>query len=203
MPTDQAGRSSRRLRSAWIEANRARMQLLHLISSANILALRWHSYKKHRPMRYLLLLLGFISIPVSSFGQSANPPTRISVSHSGDDMVGGTLAYELREKIKASNQMELGRLDELVNGIVVSLVTIDPEKESKVEGTQTAYSVTWNYLIVKRDGTAQFYLSSSVGICGTDRVTSCAQNLAVNTDKQRRRVPSLKENLPLIIGLED
>jgi hypothetical protein len=118
-------------------------------------------------------------------------------------MVGGTLAYELREKIKASNQMELGRLDELVNGIVVSLVTIDPEKESKVEGAQTAYSVTWNYLIVKRDGTAQFYLSSSVGICGTDRVTSCAQNLAANTDKQRRRVPSLKENLPLIIGLED
>jgi hypothetical protein len=118
-------------------------------------------------------------------------------------MVGGTLAYELREKIKASNQMELGRSGKLANGIVVSLVTIDPEKESEVEGTQTAYSVTWNYVIVKRDGIAQLNLSSSVGICGADRVTSCAQSLAASTDKQRRQVPSLKENLPLIIGLED
>lgn len=203
MPTDQAGRSGTRLRSAWIKANRAQVQLLHLISSANISALRWHSYKKYRPMRYLLLLLGFISIPASSFGQSANLPTQISVSHSGDDMVGSTLAYELREKIKSSNQMELARSDKLANGIVVSLVTIDPEEESNVGATQTAYSATWNYLIVRRDGTAQFHLSSSVGICGADRVISCAQSLAASTDKQRRQVPSLKENLPLIIGLED
>ena len=118
-------------------------------------------------------------------------------------MVGSTLAYELREKIKASNQMKLGNPGKAASEVVVSLVTIDPDKESEIEGTQTVYSVTWNYLMVKTDGAAQFYISSSVGVCGTDRVTSCAQDLAADTDKHRRQVPSLKENLPLIIGLED
>lgn len=97
------------------------------------------------------------------------------------DMVGGRLAYSIKEGIRRSAAMKL--VDREQDGFVrVNLVTLDPDKTGS-SGIRTIYSVVWTTQTFHTTPVTM-YLTNSVGICGSDRVSQCAESIVAKTDDQ-------------------
>ena len=98
------------------------------------------------------------------------------------DQVGVQLAYELRELLRASHGMKYvdDRSDEPAD-LYVFLVTADANKDDRLEGVQTVYS-----LVITRDAPlvdGLYFEEHFVGVCGQQRVKSCAGSQIGNIDE--------------------
>lgn len=139
--------------------------------------------------RFMIGVCILLSLSSKAAAQQASIPEKVVVTHTGDDRVGRSLVFELREAINSSSQMELAEAANTLGGVVISLVTLDPDDQQGLSGTSTIYSATWTFFLSSGRNTIQLYLSSSVGVSGSDRIRSTARDLAATTDELRRRVP--------------
>lgn len=143
----------------------------------------------------LLVFLFFFSRGASAQGQVSPKELvasggKIAVSHSGNDRVGKVLAYQLRERIKSSAQMELIGGGAANAFIRVSIVTLNPFESSGSQVAATAYSCTWTYEISAYGHTIELLITSQAGTAGESDVEEVASGLVATTDKQRRVGPS-------------
>lgn len=113
----------------------------------------------------------------------------IMVDYSGDDSVGGRLVYEFKEEIKKSESMSLSLIDEL--GIRISIITMDSNKSDP--GYKTIYSIVW--LWNAPGNPFPYYLTSSVGYCGSSRVSEVAKDLVADTYEQSEAMLKILINL--------
>jgi hypothetical protein len=141
----------------------------------------------------LVLLVG------SSTAQEMEAPRQVGVAHSGDDAVGQTLAYQLRERIKSSSQMELVDLSKAGSGVRINLTTLDPDQGEIDSGNVTVFSSTWIYFFARDGLSVQLYLGSQVGNYGVNRLDNAARNLTATADELRRRVPDRLADLALLL----
>jgi hypothetical protein len=102
----------------------------------------------------------------------------VSVEHTGSDLIGEQLVFQIREKIRESTSMCLSRPDE-PSFIVLSLITIDSDSDKTAYST--TYSATW--LLDSASEPFAYYITSQVRYCGANRVEICAMSLVANTDK--------------------
>ena len=127
---------------------------------------------------------------------AAAPQAAVAVMTTTPDAVGQRLAYRVKEKIRRSAGMHLVA-DEKHSAIQLRLVTVDPSQAN--EGHSTAYSATWTMKNFT-GGIGQVYLTQYVGICGTARLDTCAENLVAITDRQigelQALIPAVLESSP-------
>jgi hypothetical protein len=142
-----------------------------------------------RLWRWLFGLGVLLSLTGRSVAQPVQAPTRAVVTHSGDDQVGRSLVYEVREAVSASSQMQLVEPTSTDAAVVLSIVTLDPEERRSLEGTSTIYSATWTFFLSRGRNTVELYLTSQVGVSGMRRTGETARGLVATTDEVRRDVP--------------
>lgn len=123
-----------------------------------------------------------------ALAQEIQAPEKVTVELAGDDPVGQSLAYEIREKISSSNQMELVEMTGSDGKVKITLITLDPHEGTDRRGTSTVYSITWSYLLSDGSNSVELRLASTVGLTTPDRVERTARSLTATTDEQRRTV---------------
>lgn len=118
-----------------------------------------------------VLLLGLCSV-LPAYAQQ----TPVYVSYGEKDIVGSRLVYALRERLRASHGLKLVD-SESDSFIQIRLVTVDPDDNS----ASTVYSAVIT-LTQLGNSSAKIYWTNLVGVCGSNRVVSCADGLAANID---------------------
>jgi hypothetical protein len=127
---------------------------------------------------FLSLLIG-LSLLISA--EMASAQIKVYLGATAQDMVGGRLAYAIKEGIRRSAAMQL--VDREQDGFIrVNLVTLDPQTTSST-GINTIYSVVWTTQTFHTPPVTMF-LHTVVGICGSERVAQCADSLVAITDEQ-------------------
>jgi len=150
--------------------------------------------------RAALFVLTLILLVGSSNAQKMEPPTRVGVTHSGNDVVGQTLAYQVREQIKSSDQMKLvDATNKTAAYVRVSVVTVDPFSETGIDRVSSTYSCTWSYRLAISGRSTELLLTSRVGTVASGGTKAPARNIAAITDEQRRKVPQKMEDLGVIL----
>ncbi len=99
------------------------------------------------------------------------------IEHSGSDVVGIRLAYQLKEMINTSSRFNL-KLDDgkkIVLAIETNNEFGDRPKLSSV------YSISWLYS--SKDGALKYYLTSDVGIVDRETVAETVEALLTKTDR--------------------
>jgi hypothetical protein len=133
--------------------------------------------KKHRPFLAGLFFLCAVF--------PATAQVKVAVIPTTDDTVGNRLVFAIKESIRRSAGMQL--VDRTQDGFIrMNIVTLDPDKSSG-GGNRTIYSVVWTAQTFHRPSVTM-YLTSSVGTCGTNRVSQCADGLVADTDEQASMV---------------
>lgn len=117
-------------------------------------------------------LIFFLQINLSS-------QVKIYVDHSGADLIGRRLAFQIKEVINNSSSMTTTYLKSDAT-IIINLITME---DFNSEGYLSIYSVSW--LTHNSEGCVFNYvfLSSTIGYTGTERVNECAEGLVADTDK--------------------
>lgn len=137
--------------------------------------------------------LGAIAISALFLGLSNPSLAQMSVylGATADDSVGGRLVYAMKEKIRRSAGMTLVDRDQ-DGRIAVQIVTLDPDSSSG-GGRRTIYSVVW---LAKtfHETPIDMFLTNSVGLCGSNKVQECAEDLVADTDKQVTKVRTWIQN---------
>jgi len=119
--------------------------------------------------KYLFATLVAVTCSMSSFADTLG----VIVSHSGDDLVGKRLAVEVKNSVRNSTLFHLIYTpDDKVYGI--SLVTIDPDEDTRDADLRTTYSATF---ILNSGELFDYHMTSIVGVCGADKVKSCSEKL--------------------------
>lgn len=107
-------------------------------------------------------------VPSSAVAQEGR--IGVHISNTSNDSVGRKLIFHLRDKIRKSGTFrEVASGEEA--GFVLYVVTMDQDSDSP--GVQTIYSVT---ITLSSEGLDD-YITSYVGLCGSDMVSSCADNI--------------------------
>jgi hypothetical protein len=109
----------------------------------------------------------------------------IMIENSGDDSVGRRLIYEIKEGIKESKSMKLSLINEL--GIKISIVTLEGNRDNP--GDYTVYSISFLWNNPKQP--FPYYLISSVGYCGSNRVEGVAKSIVAETYEQSEYILKL------------
>ena len=124
-------------------------------------------------MRSFLVLL---VIPLVVFAQDIIP---VEVKHYGDDTYGEKLAYYLRTEI-VNNPRYKGEYIKTPRWCI-HLVTLDPDRGDYQPYGQihTIYSAAYTSLV---NEPLEIFLTSFVGIAGSERLKETAENLLVNLD---------------------
>ena len=134
--------------------------------------------------RTLVLLAALMTAQLAAFPAAAQ--MSVYVGATAPDPVGTRLAYAIREGIRRSAAMTL--VDREQDGFLsVRMVSLDPDRSDSPNGNRTIYSVVWTTKTF-RDTPVTMYLTSSVGICGSNRVAQCAEALVADTDSQVSQV---------------
>jgi|APHig6443717817_1056837.scaffolds.fasta_scaffold228022_2 hypothetical protein len=115
-----------------------------------------------------------LALANSSLGKENRFP--VSVAATANDIVGGRLAYKVKEEVRRSASMHLVDPDEA--GVHLVLVTLP--RDTNNPSFSTVYSAVWT---LKHDELFPSYLNSQVGYCGSDAVDSQAESLVAETDK--------------------
>lgn len=127
-------------------------------------------------------------ISISTYGQAQDKKIPVSVSHSGDDSVGKQFAYAVREALRGSNGYRLTSLTD--SGIYISIVTVDPERNSNSNGYWTAAAVTYtmkNFIPLEKGNPQTWYpiyLTTQVMTIGTQRTAEQARAVMATIDEQ-------------------
>lgn len=123
---------------------------------------------------------------LASFCLHAQAQVPVEVEHTGRDSVGQRLAYYVKESLRASRGLEL-TTDESIVRMQLSIVTLEGNRDSP--GSYTVYSASWLWTNPKN--LFPFYLTSSVGYCGTQRARECAEDLVAKTNTQAEEIQKL------------
>lgn len=103
----------------------------------------------------------------------------VYVNAKGDDAVGNRLVYVLKEQFRRSAGFSLASREQ--DGVLlVHIVTINPD-ERVAQQSHTIYSYAISF---PAGGNRSWYITSFVGACGTSRVSQCANDMIVATDKE-------------------
>jgi len=118
---------------------------------------------------------------LSAVASSSWAAPRVYVSGTADnvDTVGQRLLYQVREGIRKSAGMELADSEDQ-SIITVSITSMAPDKD---DNARTVLSAAWSVVNPSNLTGLRFYLSSSVRICGTNRVATCAEGIVAETEK--------------------
>jgi len=130
-------------------------------------------------------ILFIILICTTIISAQGNLKFPVEVSHSGIDIVGGRLAFAIKERIRKSESLQLSYSQEL--RIVIILITLDQYKDQP--GTSSCYSFT--LCLDDPNQLFRYYITSSVGYCGSSRVDEVAEGFVADTDKEIERLLKL------------
>lgn len=137
--------------------------------------------------RLLILLLVVLGLGTHAVARAqSTPKLSVSVSHSGEDSVGERLAFHIREAIRASNAYEL------VTGpsalFRISLVTLNPDRESSGNRTAASYVVSMRNTNPFREQHPEtwypIFMTSGVVTSGSARVKETAEELLATLDSE-------------------
>jgi hypothetical protein len=146
------------------------------------------SIRLENTMRYTftsVLTLFLLCFAGASVAQSR---ATVDVRHSGEDSVGRTLAFAVREAIRSSAGYELVTGPRAAFRIL--LVTLDPDRDSGSSGLRTIASVTLtmrNHIrFDDREPQTWYpiYLTSLVTITGTGKVDTQAKSILAALEEQ-------------------
>lgn len=104
----------------------------------------------------------------------------VHVDADSDDNVGSRLVYAIKEGIRRS--AGLSYTDDPDHAAIgISIITGDPEKKGDGGGTRTVYSIVFSR--TQHNSITSDFLGHILGVCGIDRVASCADGIVADTDK--------------------
>ena len=121
-----------------------------------------------------------------SINSFAEEKIGVSVSHSGDDVVGQKLAFSLKEVIRGSNGYQL--ISGPAASMRVALVTLEPENSNSRKGTWTVASVVITmrnfnqYVKTEPHSWYPIFLTSLVMTSGSNRVEDTAKSILASVD---------------------
>lgn len=127
-----------------------------------------------------MILIAWLSFFSAVVNAEMDMPVRISST--ADDTVGKRLVYAVQEGIEKSSSLHVTYDSELSIGL--SIVTLEGDRDRP--GNFTTYSVAW--LWHNPEQLWPYYLTSSVGTCGSNRVESCAHGLVANTHSEAEKI---------------
>jgi hypothetical protein len=140
------------------------------------------------------VLFGLMLLPIMLFSQT---PAKIYVYAEAEDNVGSRLVYRIKEMIRASNNTEIASIKE-ESDFQINIITLDKEKD-EYKGKQCVYSVVWTATASDSREGLKYFLSSSVGVCGSNQIGTAAESLVAETDRlisdiTEHIIKSLKNN---------
>jgi hypothetical protein len=125
-----------------------------------------------------------------TYGQS-DPRVPIVVKHTGKDLVGSRVAYELREGIRRSQGMKLIASGNAPTRIVVHLLSTDESSEGDNLSSSISVVLALDFDAAPHQG---YLLAAYLHNCGRERSASCAFSMLADLDgaieKIRRDFPS-------------
>jgi hypothetical protein len=101
----------------------------------------------------------------------------VEINHSGDDSVGRTLVYRIKEEIRRSSNLRLS--DNFTPRLILFMVTLDRFSESK--GTSSVISTA--FTVKYQENTPPMYVTSIVSYCGSGVVSHHAETIVADIDK--------------------
>lgn len=116
----------------------------------------------------------------------ADEPSKLGIFVSttcDHDTIGQTLSYKTKEAIRRSTTMRT--VDTYAQGVfTLQIVCLTPDASASGRVSNYSFSLTMM-------NTTAFYdyaIDSGVGVCGTDRVSTCADGLVARIDENVSRV---------------
>ena len=134
-------------------------------------------------------VLALSSLTTNVSAQSS-PRAAVVVAHTGDDVVGQRVAFELREGIRASQAMRLVTEAEANPRFTVHMVSQD--ESSNAPGVSSNIAITFAYDANDLPHLG-YFITTYVQSCGTNRTQQCARNLLSHID---RSLEKLRRELP-------
>jgi hypothetical protein len=104
----------------------------------------------------------------------------VFVSHSGDDSVGQSVAFELKEHLKASQSFRLAESRKLPH-IRVDIVSLDENKQDKGVSSAIGYAIVFDSESTPLEG---IMLTNGVRRCGRKATAECGRGLLPGIDQQ-------------------
>lgn len=126
-----------------------------------------------------LVALGLVLICICSSGADELP--RVCVSAQADDVVGERLVYRVKELIRKSNAMKLLSSERDRGCVRVIINTMEEKGPGDLHNVATVYSVTW--AVSYSDLPCLNYVNSTVGYCGSARLSDAAEGIVARTEK--------------------
>jgi hypothetical protein len=137
-----------------------------------------------------LKLAVFLLPLVASTGISCAQPAKIKIYFQTDasDVVGRQLVFMLKDKIRASATFT-ETLDENNSFFIVDMVTIDPSVSG--DGLSTIYAFD---ILLENDKGFNYFLTQFVGVCGSQKVESCASDLYRYIGEELEKLNQITKN---------
>jgi hypothetical protein len=131
-----------------------------------------------RSVAFLIL----VSLVCTPFALADGPPkekTYVKVEAGGDDPVGRSLTYQVREGLRKSSAFELVMREE-DSTMQIRIATLDPDMG---KGNFTVYSVVWTGSFPGAPWSGlRHFLRQTIGGCGLHRVEGAAAEILAETD---------------------
>ena len=137
-------------------------------------------------LQTLAILVGSALLPMVVV--AAPPKVSIAVNHTGDDSVGQTLAFAIREAIRGSHGYEL--VAGAKAAFRISIVTLDPDKSGQVPGSRTIAAMTFTARNTNlfNDRWPQtwypIYLTTEISMTGAGRVDDQAKSILASLEAE-------------------
>lgn len=134
------------------------------------------------------------AVVVSPLALAEQQKQAVSVSHSGDDTVGGELAFAVREALRRSEGYRLGTDKDAL--FTIHLVTLDPEVQPAGRGNWTTAAVVYtmaNLLPLQKNNPQTWYrifLTASIVTAGKLSVDDSAMSIVASLDRAVERYKS-------------
>ena len=123
----------------------------------------------------VLLVLAFTLVTASFAGEL---PHVCVISHA-EGTVGERLVYNIKEFIRNFHAMKFMASEKETNCLRLIINTI-PLEERPASNMSTVFSVTW---VVALGSHEEGYIDSTLGYCGTKRVTETAESIVARTER--------------------
>jgi hypothetical protein len=117
-----------------------------------------------------------ITLVTASF---ADELPHVCVITQAEDTVGERLVYNVKELIRKSHAMKFMPSERETNCLRLIINTIELE-ERPTRGMSTVFSVTWVAALGTHE---EGYIDSTVGYCGSKRVTETAESIVARTER--------------------
>jgi hypothetical protein len=142
------------------------------------------------------IILVLLLMPSISFSQASR--VRVAVTHSGDDAVGRTMAFALKEAIRGSQSFVLFEHDYKNPTILVRMVSVEAHAGEKGISSAVAIVIAYDSVNTPASG---ILLELVVRACGRDRAVGCGKDILSyidqSTEDLRRNNPDLWQKVRL------